>query len=588
MQTEPRTVSIPEALQLGVDHHQAGRLAEAERIYQQILAAEPGNPHALQLLGLAAHMAGKHERAIELMLKALVRIPGEPVVLNNLGEAYRSLGKFDEAIACYDKALAAKPDYAECKGNRGIALSELGRHAEALAAFDQALAANPRHAWTLSNRGIVLQELGRNEEALASLDQALAIDPAFAAALSNRGNALRKLRRYDEALEACDKALALKPDFHGALANRANVLEELGRHDEALALYDKALALKPDFDKAWGDRGIVLQELGRFDEALASYAKALAIAPGFAHAHYNEGLCRLMLGEFEQGWEKYEWRWAASVCTPRTFTQPRWSGKEPVRGKTVLLHAEQGLGDTIQFARYARDIAKKGARVVLEVQPVLHPLFAGIPEPHKVVKQGDPLPAFDFHCPLLSLPRAFGTRLGTIPAPIPYLSVKKAAAAKWRKQFAAPGTRLVGLAWKGDPDYRKDRDRSIRLADLKPLFATPGVRFVSLQKDLDDEERALTARMENFVHPGASFKDTAEMIGALDLVVSVDTAWAHWAGATGKPLWVLLAFMPHWIWQLDRADNPWYPTARLFRQREVGEWGAPIKELAKELRRSPK
>jgi hypothetical protein len=204
------------------------------------------------------------------------------------------------------------------------------------------------------------------------------------------------------------------------------------------------------------------------------------------------------------------------------------------------------------------------------------------------VKQGDPLPAFDFHCPLLSLPHAFGTRLGTIPAPIPYLSVKKAAVAKWRKHLAAPGMRLVGLAWKGDPDYGKDRDRSVRLADLKALLATPGVRFVSLQKDLDEEERALTARMDNFVHPGASFKDTAEMIGSLDLVISVDTAWAHWAGATGKPLWVLLAFMPHWIWQLSRVDNPWYPTARLFRQRKPGEWGPLVKDLAREMRRGAK
>ena len=621
MRPEQQTVTLAEAIQLGLEHHQAGQLPEAERIYQQVLQLDPNNSEALHLLGVIAHQVGKNEIAAELIAKALTIQPEFSEALCNLGLALYTLKRYEEALVSFDKALTIKPDYAQVLRNRGLTLQKLQRsdealasynktltikpdfaeallnrgnvlrdlkhYAEALASYDKALKIKPESAEVLCSRGNALHDLKRYDEAIASYAKALTINADYAEALSNRGAALQELQHYEEALSSCEEALKINPDFAEALNNRGLALQKLKRYGEALASYDKALTIKPDYAEALSNRGLALQEHKRYDEALSNYDEALSIKPDYAEAHLNKSLCQLLIGEFERGCEEYEWRWKwdAFASARRNFSQPLWLGKEDISSKTILLHAEQGLGDTIQFARYAQAVAEKGAKVILEVQPALKFIMSGISGAHQVLSQGESLPDFDFHCPLLSLPLAFGTRLETIPARSPYLSVANNATSRWRKELAPSATRLVGLCWKGDPHYKRDRDRSMRLAQFGPLFDTPGVKFVSLQKELDDDERAITAGMENFVHPGANFKATAEMLGALDLVISVDTVWAHWAGALGKPLWILLSIFPHWCWLLDRNDSPWYPTAQLFRQTRFGDWEDVVTSVKHEMLR---
>jgi tetratricopeptide (TPR) repeat protein len=547
MQSERPTLAI------GLEHHQAGRLADAERIYQQVLEVDPNNLDALHLLGVIAHQVGKNEISVQLIEKALRHNPSNPYFLSNRGNALQALKRYDEALASYDKALTITPDYADA----------------------------------LSNRGNALQGLKRFEEALVSYDKALAINPDFAEALSNRGNVLQVFKRYQEALACYDRALAIKPDHVDVLINRGTTLKVLNRYEEALASYDRALSINPDSAEALGNRGLALQELKRFEEALASYRRALAIEPDYAPAHWNESLCRLLTGDLERGWEKYEWRWK---CDPvlratRDFSQPLWLGREDITGKTILLHAEQGLGDTIQFSRYARAVAEKRAKVILEVQPALRSLLSEIPGAYKVLSRGEPLPEFDFHCPLLSLPLAFNTRLETIPAAIPYLVAKAAVVKSWEKRLGKRNVPRVGIVWSGLSANVNDRKRSIALSRLAAL-AGAGVKLVSLQNEVRSEDEKALAANRQILHFGSQledFSDTAALVSLMDLVVSVDTSVAHLAGALGKPVWILLPFAPDWRWLVDREDSPWYPTARLFRQPRIGDWDSVIDKVKQEL-----
>src|SRR6266513_2126419 len=553
MQSEQQTVAIPQAIQVGLEHHQAGRLAEAERIYQRVLEVDPNNPDALHLLGVIAHQVGKNEISCQLIEKAIRYNPSNPYFLNNRGNALQALKRYGEALASYDKALTIRADYAD----------------------------------SLNNRGNSLQGLKRFEEALASYDKALAINPDYAEALNNRGNALQALKRYGEALASYDKALTIRADYADALNNRGTTLRVLNRYEEALASYDKALTINPDFAEALGNRGLALQELKRFEEALASYRKALTIEPDYVPAHWNESLCRLLIGDFERGWEKYEWRWKCDHVLPatRNFSQPLWLGKEDITGKTILLHAEQGLGDTIQFARYAQAVAQKCAKVILEVEPTLRSLLSEISGAYKVLSRGEPLPEFDFHCPLLSLPLAFNTRPETIPATIPYLGARAAVVKRWEDNLGKRNAPRVGIVWSGLSAHVNDHKRSIALSRLAGL-AGPRVRLVSLQNEVRTEDEKALATNKQILHFGselADFSDTAALVSLMDLVVSVDTSVAHLAGALGTPVWILLPFAPDWRWMVDREDSPWYPTARLFRQPKIGDWDSVIHKGRQEL-----
>jgi hypothetical protein len=422
------------------------------------------------------------------------------------------------------------------------------------------------------------------DKALEEYERALMVQPDFAFGFNNRGNALQAMGRNDEAIASFERALALKPDLTAAHNNRGNALLNLNRPEEALADYESAIAHKP-FAFALVNRGSALHYLGRIEEALDSFNRAIALQPELPEAHWNKALLCLAIGDFEQGWPAYEWRWrGATELTSRDFSQPQWRG-EDLNGKTILLHAEQGFGDTIQFIRYLPLVAQKGCKVILELPDSLMPLIPGIDGLVSMHRRGDPLPAFDVHCPLMSLPLSFGTTATTIPASVPYLSAPAERVVAWRTRLAHLGKPRVGLVWSGKPSHKNDHNRSIALSRLEPLLSVPDVTFVSLQREYRETELPALARLPVFRldETITDFADTAAAIGELDLVIAVDTAVAHLAGALGRPLWLLLSHIQDWRWMHDRTDSPWYPSARLFRQSQIGDWDGVIAAVAQEL-----
>ena len=572
------------------------RPEEALASYDEALAIRPELAEILNNSGSLLRDLHRPQEALARYDRALAIRPDFAEALNNRGIALQDLGRPAEALASYDKALAIRPDYAEALNNRGIALQALERPDEALASYDKALTIRPDYAEALNNRGSALQALTRPEEALASYDRALAIQPDYAEALNNRGNMLQKLGRLDEAVASYDRALAIRPDHAEALSNRGAALHDLNRPEEALASYDRALAIRPDYPEAFNNRGVALHELRRPEEAIASFEQALALRPDYAEAHFGRSLVLLLRGEYAEGWREFEWRWkggTAEKMRPRDFAEPQWQG-EDVSGKTLLLHAEQGFGDTLQFCRYAA-LIDATARVILEVPRPLVRLCSSLPGIAGVVAAGDPLPAFDLHCPLLSLPRAFGTTVETIPGKVPYLTADPEQVAAWRERLdALPGCLRVGLVWAGSPrpSFRSanaiDRRRSTTLAQFAPLAAVPGASFVSLQKGAAAEQTRSSPPglvIHDWTDELQDFADTAALIEALDLVISVDTSVVHLAGALAKPVWIVNRFDSCWRWMLDREDSPWYPTARLFRQRRRGDWDEMIGRMAAELAR---
>jgi tetratricopeptide (TPR) repeat protein len=562
---------------LGVILRQRGKPAQAVAQIDLSLAKNPDNAAAWNNRGTALYELKRFDEAIASYDRALAIVPNFAFSLSNRGAALFALKRFDEAVASYDRALAVQPDYIEALSNRGNALKELKRFDEALASFDCALAVQPDYAEAHVNRGVVLQELRRLDEALASCDRALAIRPDFVEALSNRGSVLHDLKRFDEALSSCDRALALRPQYADAHANRATALHALKRFEEALASFDRAAALQPNLAKAHYNRGNTLRMLGRFEDAVESYQRECAARPNFAEAHYNDALCRLLIGDLRRGWDEHEWRWHTKELGrgKRDFPQPLWAGGQEIVGRTILLHAEQGFGDTIQFCRYVPLIADREARVILEVPSPLYELMGSLRGAAQVVCSGNPLPRFDLHCPLLSAPRAFGTELGSIPSATPYLRASEERTKHWRDRLGSTTRRRIGIAWSGYQAHKNDHNRSIGLNAFLSIFAGSEVSLISLQREVRDADAAVLRERSDVLHFGdelTSFADTAALISCLDLVMSVDTSVAHLAGALAKPVWVLLPFIPDWRWLLNRDDSPWYATARLFRQDAMRAW----------------
>ena len=534
--------------------HRQGRVREAEQVYASILAENPGQFDALHLLGLARHQQG------------------------HAVEALRLIGA----------ALRAQPGSADALSNYGLVLDALKQHEEALASFDRALALDSRHVNALNNRALTLANLGRAEEALGSWDEALAAHPDHLQALHNRGNALHSRKRHEPALADYDRFLAVGGDDIDVLNNRGGSLAALGRLAQAVESYDRAIAIDPRRPEILINKAHVLADCHEFDRALSIFAQAAALEGKCAEASWSASLVRLRLGDFVRGWQEYEWRWRQASWAPkrRQFAAPLWLGHEPLAGRTILLHAEQGYGDTLQFVRYAREVAALGATVLLEVQPPLKPLLADLTGVAQIFARGEPLPWFEWHCPLMSLPLAFGTSLETIPCGIPYLKAPESRLRHWRGCLGPPRSLRVGIAWGGSPAHKNDHNRSIGLARLGALLSTPAVEFVSIQRELSGPESAALSGNRNVLHVGAElrdFADTAAVISLMDLVVSVDTSVAHLAGALGRPVWVLLPFTPDFRWLLEREDSPWYPTARLFRQPRHGDWESVLERVRDEL-----
>lgn len=583
-----KPINIPQAIQQALVCHRHGKLPQAEKLYADVLAVRPDYFEALHMLGLIKLQRGDLAGALHLMAGALQARPKSPEVLLNYGIVLEALGRYEEALVGFDAVLAIKRRSVEAHNNRGAVLEKLGRDEEALESIERALAIKPSHVDALYNQASVLRKLGRHAEALKSFDRVLAIKPDYGKAHNNRGTVLELLGRREDALASYNRALALDPDFVEALNNRANALLKLYRFDEAVVCYDRALAINPNHAEVLKNSSNVLGCLGRHQEALARCSRASVIRPSYADAHWNEALLRLRLGDFSGGWEKYEWRWQREerAKTLRAFPQPLWLGQAPIAGKTILVHHEQGFGDTIQFARYAKLLVQRGARVILEVQPPLKSLLSPLGSNIQVIGRGEAIPSFDLHCPLLSLPLAFRTEMSTIPAEVPYLTAPSDRIEQWNERLPPRRGLRVGIVWSGNATHKDDHNRSIALARLLPLFDAPDIEFVSLQKELRESDASVlteTPRILDIGRQFGDFSDTAAAVALVDLVISVDTSVVHLAGALGKPVWVLLPFCPDWRWLLDRDDSPWYPTARLFRQPGIGDWDSVIGQVGHEL-----
>lgn len=499
--------------------------------------------------------------------------------------ALHQTGRLPEAEQLYRLLLDRVPTHVDAQNNLGHLLEALNRPADALIHYSKAIEIRPDFPEALLNLGNALQTLGRYEEAITRYASALRIKPNFPEAPLNIGNALQALERPGEAVVQYEKALALRPDFAEGHYHLACALEKLGRREEAVAHYERAIAIRPDYPQPHNNLGNILRAQNRYQEAIAHFRQACAIKPDFAQAQWNEGAARLTIGDFETGWQKYEWRRLLGVLKLRG-PQPLWLGGGDLNGKTILLAAEQGLGDTLHFARYGPLVARRGARVVMEVQPELKSLLTSLPAVSAVYARGETLPAFDWQTPLLSLPYAMGTRLETIPAEIPYLFPAPEKLAQWRPLLGTGGSPKVGFKWRANETTGSQK--SIPLELFRSLMTVPGIRSVALERDVLEGDARLLRELGNVAVPGAQlrdFSDTAAIVSMLDLVVSVDTSVAHLAGALGRPLWLPLQFGADFRWLADRSDSPWYPTARLFRQSSTGDWAVVLTRLLQELQR---
>jgi tetratricopeptide (TPR) repeat protein len=495
--------------------HEAGDAAAAAVLYRRLLQIFPDHPHLLGQLGTAELQCGHVEAGAALIGRALELDPDQPEALSNRGSALMSLGRLDEALACLDRAVALKPDFAQA----------------------------------LYLRGSVLRQRGRMDAALACFDRVLAVEPRFADVWNERGMVLERLCRPEVALECFERAAALDPDNPGRYLNIGVTLRDLRRQDEALAAFDRAIALDPDY----------------------------------AVAHANRAMLLLMMGEFAEGWRTYEWRWRDPAFTgiAKQFADRRWNGDGPLAGKTLLIFAEQGNGDTIMFCRYAPLAAAQGAHVAMQALPGVMPLLATLKDDIELIEIGRPLPAFDLCCPLLSLPFVLNLPRPETAANIPYLFADPVKREAWRRRLGEKRRRRIGLVWSGNAQQDNDHNRSMALRHLAPLLRLP-FAFHCLQKEIrpaDAEMLAAFPRLAVHADELHDFADTAALAAEMDLIVAVDTASAHLAGALGLPVWIMLSFAADWRWLTDRRDSPWYPTATLFRQPSLGDWDAVVRDV---------
>jgi tetratricopeptide (TPR) repeat protein len=532
--------------------HRAGQFDEARQGYQAILSAQPTHVQSLRQLGLLLLQQGQLELGIASLGDALAHDDAQPLIHAHLGDAQQMLHRYQEALVSYDRALVYQPAFARVLYKRGNALQALRRHQDAVQSYGRALALKPNAVACLFNRGNALRDLGLHQQSLADYDRAIELSPLDWRVHANRGAALHALDMSQDAVLSYDRAIRLNPDDVLSHSNLGNALRALNRHTNAVRSCQRAISLQPDF----------------------------------AQAHWNLSLALLALGEFELGWRAYEWRWRGGPMAGqvRKFSQPLWLGTESLPGKTLLAYAEQGLGDTLQMCRYVPRLVALGARVVLEAPAPLVKLLTTLDCAVELVARGHALPEFDMQCPLMSLPLACGTTLQTIPHAVPYLRADPATVDEWHRRLGRATKPRIGLAWSGSTTHTNDRHRSMPLAVLHRIV-TPDFDWHSLQKEVRaSDQAALTAG--TIVNHAAHLTDlaqTAALISLMDLVITVDTAVAHLAGALGKRVWLLLPFAADFRWLVSRSDSPWYPSARLFRQNTSGDWPTVVRAVAAAL-----
>ena len=561
--------------QHGLQAHQNGQLSIAQHHYAQALALHPHQFEALHLSGVLAYQTGQLEQSVKLIESALAIQTQDAAAHSNYGNTLLALQRNTEALAAYERALQLQPHDANTHFNRGNTLHALGRFTDAIHAFDDALKLNPKDAEAHYNRGNSLRQLQRYAEALQSYNESIAIRPEYAPAAINRGITLLDLKRPEEAIESFKFAILIEPNSHEAYLNYGNTLRAIDRPDEALDCYAKAIARNPNYAEAYNNQGSTLEALKRYNEALASFSKAIAIQPQLASAHWNRALCNLRIGNFKEGWIEYEWRWKLDQFTSpqRNFSQPLWLGVESLTDKTIVIHSEQGFGDTILFCRYVPVVKQLGAHVVLEVEASLVELMQTLTGADQIIAKNTPLPAFHYHCPLLSLPLALGATINNIPNIYPYLSSTHEKTALWDRTLRPTTRKRIGIIWKGRPTHANDRKRSINLADLIALLPE-AYEYISLQKDLNFEDIMTLTENPNIQNIGQSinsFADTAAVCQFMDAIISVDTSVAHLSSALNIPTGILLPENPDWRWGLDDHKTYWYQTTRLIRNNKINK-----------------
>ena len=618
-------------LNLGSALSALGRDAEALTALERALALKADLAPALQARGRTLLRLGQAAAAERSLSEAARLLPASSSVHSDLGVALERLERPAEALSHFERATILNPNSAEAHHNRGVLQATQGQLHEALGSLDRALQLQPRQAAIHANRGNVLADLGRSSDALASYERALALEPRSVGLLLSRGRLLLRQQQPIQALNDFDAALAIEPQNYLGNFQRALALTLLDRLEDAIVSFDRALALQPASAEALNNRGVALSNLGRPAQALESFRRALEHDPESLQAltngantltvlrqhreahqwferarnlkpddpELNWGLGRLLLtlGDFREGWPRYDARLTLPHLRPlqRHAELARWMPGEAIAGKRLLVHAEQGFGDTLQFCRFVPLVEAQGARVIFEVQPALRQLMATLDMQGEIRAAGEALPPFDLRTPLLSLPRLLGTELASVPHEVPYLHADAARVAAWRARLAQlPGLK-VGITWQGNVETEKQgglAGRSYPLSAAAALAEVPGVTLVSLQKGAGAEQLAqvdFAARVLELTDPfdmsAQGVLEAAALMSALDLTISSDTISAHFAGALGLPVWVALSFNADWRWLLDREDSPWYPSMRLFRQQHLGQWAEVFERLAQQLRR---
>jgi tetratricopeptide (TPR) repeat protein len=568
---------------------QDARLLETLKRCDAKIRLDPNSASAHYNRGFVLHSLGRFDEALRSYNQVVRLKPHIADTYYHRGNTLKKLRRLEEALQSYDRAIGLKPDFAEAYCNQGNTLRELKRLDEALASYARAIECKSGYTLAFINRGKALRDVERLDEALESYDRAITSKPDSIPAFMGRAATLQALMRFDEALESYDRAIEIKPDFMEPYIEKGNLLMGLMRFDEALENYDRAIAVKPGFAEAHCNRGNALTKLKRLGEALASYDRAIELNPDSAEIYWNKSIYALLMGNFDEGWPLYEWRKKrASPLGSRKFSQPAWSGRESIEGRTLLIYSEQGLGDTIQFSRYALLAEAAGAKVIFAAHDPLRRLLETLSPAIRIVGLSAMPRDFDYHIALLSMPLAFRTNRTNIPARVPYLRADAGAVGKWRERIGNGGFK-VGICWQGSL-RAADVGRSFPVSYFQCLAGIPDVRLISLQKNAGVEQLLdLPAGMkvetlgDAFDAGPDAFIDTAAVMECLDLVITADTAPAHLAGALGRPTWVALKHVPDWRWLLDRTDSPWYPTIRLFRQPKRGDWPSVFAAMEAEL-----
>ena len=587
--TEISLTDVGGILEQGIERHRSGDLPAAEALYRQVLDSVPDHWDAMYLLGTALLQCGRFDECAALLSRVVASRPDVPDAHNNLGVAYQAQGQWEQAAKAFQAALRVNPDYDQALFNLGALMEDRGLFADAEKCFRQAFNQNPNDRQTRVSLGNVLKAQGKWEAAENCYREVPAHGTGYLELYINFAYVLARQEKLDEAASLYREVLDAQPDYYQVHNSLSYVYERQGQLDAAVTSAKRALEIKPDYPEGYNNLGTAQRALHRFEIACSSFKKALELADDFPLAEFNLGTTKLLIGKFLEGWSGYERRAETLDTPPRRFSQPRWDG-EPVTGETMLVYTDQGFGDAIQFARFLHEAQQKsGAKLVLECQPELKPLFADHPAVDDLILEGDSLPNFDVQIPLTSLPALFQIEWDTIPAEVPYLTAQSSPRDELQTLLnqVSPTQLKVGFVWQGNPQQARDIVRSCLLETFRPLFEMQGIAAFSLQTGEAVAQMESLRTQHKPIDLGSqlqNFAETAAVLSNLDLVITVDTATAHLAGAISAPVWTLLCHTPDWRWLLGRDDSPWYPSMRLFRQSKWGDWDSVIAKVASALR----